>query len=447
MSPTDSPPTESFWREDSFSFIKPEEFEALGINPADIPPGTFAAHKHPSKLPSRFGGNAYGFGFFEVYDRLDPEDIKLLQSISSENPDHIKQYYREINRIYKKIGLLIRFSSIGKSYYLIPVHLISSSLSYIRNKADEISKVIDFHRRKYLKESHRIGLLTHADDLIMNDLSIRFKEHQFIIIDSLEKLRAINETLDLIILTRDIYEIILMETFSPGLHEKPSKKQLEKYALYMLGKVYGVLKPDGELFIMANSYASKTNQNVKLTFKTVHEEKNFILFSHIFKTRKKYQIKCKPQQVNIFDFQKYLNGLYVEQEVLDRLLGDQNLESMTLKEINQLTYLNFPLDVGLAYDQEKVWTKALSIYFNKIFLKPMIPDSVKAEWEKRFSVSGYSPDHMLIYLGQKKPLENTLAVLKRDIMKSRLSGCPLPLLADYRDSFDFLIRTLNVLKR
>ncbi|MBW1766701.1 MAG: hypothetical protein JRJ65_06570 [Deltaproteobacteria bacterium] len=447
MSPTDSPPTESFWREDSFSFIKPEEFEALGINPADIPPGTFAAHKHPSKLPSRFGGNAYGFGFFEVYDRLDPEDIKLLQSISSENPDHIKQYYREINRIYKKIGLLIRFSSIGKSYYLIPVHLISSSLSYIRNKADEISKVIDFHRRKYLKESHRIGLLTHADDLIMNDLSIRFKEHQFIIIDSLEKLRAINETLDLVILTRDIYEIILMETFSPGLHEKPSKKQLEKYALYMLGKVYGVLKPDGELFIMANSYASKTNQNVKLTFKTVHEEKNFILFSHIFKTRKKYQIKCKPQQVNIFDFQKYLNGLYVEQEVLDRLLGDQNLESMTLKEINQLTYLNFPLDVGLAYDQEKVWTKALSIYFNKIFLKPMIPDSVKAEWEKRFSVSGYSPDHMLIYLGQKKPLENTLAVLKRDIMKSRLSGCPLPLLADYRDSFDFLIRTLNVLKK
>ena len=447
MNPTDSPPTEAFWREDSFSFIKPEEFEALGISPADIPPGTFAAHKHPSILPSRFGGNAYGFGFFEIYGRLDPKDIKLLQSISSENPDHIKEYYREINRIYKKIGLLIRFSSLGKPYYLIPDHLVSSSLSYIRNKADEISKVIGFHRKKYLKESHRIGLLTHADDLIMNDLSIRFKEHQFIIIDSLEKLRTINETLDLVILTRDIYEIILMETFSPRLHEKPSKKQLEKYALYMLGKVYRVLKPDGELFIMANSYVSKTNQTVKITFKTVHEEKNFILFSHIFKTRKKYQVKGKPQQVNIFDFQKYLGGLYVEQEVLARLLGDRDFESMSLKEINRLPYLNFPLDVELAYDQERVWTKVLSVYFSKIFLKPMIPDSVKAEWRERFSVSGFSPHYILIYMGQKKPLENTLGELKRDIMESRLSGCPLPLLADYRDSFDFLIRTLNVLKK
>ena len=447
MGPTDPLPTEPFWQEDSFSFIKPEDFEASGIDPADIPPGTFAARKHPSQLPSRFGGNAYGFGFFEILDRLDPKEIELLQSITPEDPDHTRKYYREINRIYKSIGLLIRFSRLGKPYYLIPAHLVSSSLSYIKNKTDEISKIIHFHRRKFLKESHKIGLLTHADDLIMNDLSIRFKEHQFFIIDSFERLRFLKETLDLIILTRDIYEILFMNKFIPRSGEKISKKQLDRYASYMLGKVYNLLKWDGEIFIIANCYTLKTNQSIKITFKTDQEKKNFILFSHIFRTKKRYRIKGNSLQVNIFDFQRFLRGLYIEQEVLDRLLEDRDLRKVNIEEINNLPYLNFPLDDEFAYDQGKIWTKLLSIYFEKLFLKPMIPDSVKEKWQKRFSSSGYSPDYMLIYLGQKRPSETALADLKRDVMESRLSGCQLSLLADYRDSFDYLIRTLNVLKK
>ena len=129
MTLTDSLPTEAFWQEDSFSFIKPDEFKALGIDEADLPPGTFAARKHPSQLPSRFGGNAYGFGFFEAQDRLKPEETLLLQSIAHETPEYIKKYYKEINRVYKQIGLLIRFSSLGKPYYLIPINLVSTSLS------------------------------------------------------------------------------------------------------------------------------------------------------------------------------------------------------------------------------------------------------------------------------------------------------------------------------
>ena len=447
MVPSDSPPIETFWREDPFSFIKPEEFEVLGIDPTDIPPGTFAAHKHPSQIPSRFGGNAYGFGFIEVYNRLDPEDVKSLQSVMFEDPDHIKRDYRQINRIYKKIGLLIRFSRLGMPYYLIPDQLASNSLTNIKNRAYEISKIIDFHRRKYLKESHKIGVITHADDLIINNLSLRFKEHQFTIIDSLEKLRFMKETLDLVVLTRDIYKIIFMEKFSPSSIEILSKKQLEKYALHLLGNVYRVLKPDGEIFIIANGYPLKTNQTAKLTFKTVKEKKNFILFSHIFKTKKKYQAKGKSLTVGIFDFQQYLSGLYVEKDVLDSLLGGRDLENMTMKEMNNLPYLNFPLHDELACDQQKLWPKVLSIFFNEIFFKPVIPDSIKLDWQKRFSSGGYSPEYMIIYLGQKKSFDISIVELKKDIMESRLAGCPLPLLADYRDSFNYIIRTLNVLNK
>ena len=72
-----------FWQEDPYNFIKPEEYEALGIDSGDIPPGTYPAYKHPSQLPSRFGGNAYGFGFYEVSERLSPKDVELLQTVSA----------------------------------------------------------------------------------------------------------------------------------------------------------------------------------------------------------------------------------------------------------------------------------------------------------------------------------------------------------------------------
>ncbi|MBN1848518.1 MAG: hypothetical protein JW932_08025 [Deltaproteobacteria bacterium] len=446
MIAADAPPKEAFRKEDPFGIIEPNEFDDLGIDPSDIPPGTYAAQKHPPQLPSRFGGNAYGFGFFEIYDHLDRKDIETLQSIQFDNPDQIKRNYQEINGIYKKIGLLIRFSSQGKPFYLIPFHLVSTTITNIRNKANEISKIIHFHRKKYMKEDQKIGLITYSGDPIINDLSIRFKEHEFIIIDSLAKFQSIKTALDLIIIARDIYRIIAMGTFIHQQGDMLSKKQFEIYASYILGKVYKVLKPDGEVFIIANAQPLKTNQTAKVTFKTIKEQKDFLLFSHIFKTRKRYQITGSSLRINCYDFQKYLSGVYVEQEVINELLGDLTLEAMGIKEIDALPYLNYPLNDEFTYDQNKIWPKLFSIYFDEIFHKPLIPDTVKAEWKRRFSVKDYSPDYMFIYMAQKKPCQIRLPDFINDVMESQLAGCPLPLLADYKNSCDYVLRILNILK-
>lgn len=440
-------PSETFLQEDPFGFIRPQDFESLGIDPADVPAGTFAARKHPPKLLSRFGGNAYGFGFFEVYDRLKPNDLRLLQSLSLRDSEKAGRDYQEINRIYKNLGLLIRFSSHGKSFYLIPGHLASSSLSTIKNKADEISKIVDFHRKKYLKESHRIGLLTHGDDQIVNELTIRFKEHQFILLDSHEKLHAPQDDLDLIILTRDIYETVLMQNFSPGSGGIPSKRQLEPYASYLLGKVHRRLKPGGEIFIIAHCLPLEGNRWVEMTFHTEQEERSFLLFSHIFRTQKRYQPQDGSVEVHLFDLQKYLNPPYVEKEVIDRLLQGRQAGEMSPRDIQELPYLDFPLRERFAYDQEKVWSRVLSVCFSQIFLKPLLPASVQEDWRRRFSTGAHVPDYMLIYLGQKRQPVTVLEDLKRDVVESRLSGCPLELLADDRDSFEYLIATLRVLKR
>jgi hypothetical protein len=447
MVATDTIPHESFLKEDSFGFIKSEDFEALGIDASDIPPGTFPARKHPSRLLSRFGGNAYGFGFFEAYDRLSPRDQRLLQSIPPGKPEYAGPSYKEINRIYETMGLLIRFSRLGKPYYLIPVHYVSRSLSTIRNKADEITGVIQAHSKKTLKESLRIGLLTHLDDLLIPELSLRLKEHQFLVLDSFATLTSLQGPLDLVILPRELHEFALAERLSAEARRPISKRQLENYAYYIMGKVFGLLTRDGEIFIIAGRLPVEPHREIKVKFRSEEEAKNFVLFSHVFKTERRYQAKAKSFAVRVFEFHKFLNLPYVETEVLDRLLGHRRVEDMTLREINRLPYLDFPLDAGLSYNQEKVWTQILTAFFNEIILKSLVPDSVKEEWSKRFSTGRYTPDYMLTYLGQKKSLPVTLEELKREVAESRLAGCPLPLLADYRDSFDYVLFTLQVLKK
>ena len=74
MVATEPFPEEAFWQSSSFRFLKGEEFASFGIEARDIPQGTFPALKHPTHLKSRYGGNAYGSGLFEVYDRLHHED-------------------------------------------------------------------------------------------------------------------------------------------------------------------------------------------------------------------------------------------------------------------------------------------------------------------------------------------------------------------------------------
>ena len=448
MDPTESLRAEISWQEDSFRVVKPDEFEAFGIDPSDIPLGTFVALKHPSTLQSKFGGNAYGFGLFELYDRAHPKDIKLLQSTDMDDPESVRLHYKELNEIYQKIGLLVRFSSLGKPYYLIPVHLVSNTLSHIKSKVDEITKIVGFHRKKYFKEHHTIGLITRQDDLIAHELTFRFKEHRFEIIDSLEKLRSMNKTMDMVIFTWDLFEMVLDERFTPLSREIINKKRLDQYIIYILWRLYNLLKADGEIFIVASHRAPKTNRVTKIKFKTELEEKKFALFTHIFKTKKRYRIKNHALQVNIFDFRKYLSDFYVEEEVINKLLGGRRLEDMTLRQIDSLPYIDYQLaDWPFLSDQERIWSRLLPIYFDKIILRPAIPPTVKEEWNKRFAFTDYTPHYMMIFLGQKKPLKTTTAHVKRDVMESKLTGCPIELLADYRNSFDYVIKTLHVLQK
>jgi len=439
----------TFLEEDPFHFIKPQEYETFGISPSDIPLGTLPALRHPSsQIPSRWGGSGYGCGFFEMCHLLSPGELKFLQGISFDKPEDIQKQYQQLNELYARIGLLIRFSRYGKRYYLIPVHLVSNTLTHLRAKVEEISKIVSFHKKKYMKEDLVIGALTQKDDLITQDLAIRFREHRFMAIESLKDLDKFRGVLDLVILTSDPFEIVAMEKFGHGGSQRLSKKKAEQYATYLMWKLYGVIKPGGEIYVIANHHLPKTSETATIKFNTEHEEKNFLLFSHLFKTQIPYRSAREALQVNIFDFQHYLRGRYIEQEVIAGLLKGRDLEQLKLEEFDDLPHRNFPLDnPAVAGDQGSGWNRIFQVYFSKIFLKPFIFEPVRKDWDNRFTAKGFSPRYMLTYLGQKRTPRKTASEIKRDLTDSGLSGCPIEFVAEYRDSFDYVIRTLRVIER
>ncbi len=432
---------------DGFGFIKPEALENLGIDPTDIPIGTLPALKHPAQLPSRFGGNAYGFGLFELGDRLTRNEAAFLQEIQSGDTLDIGRNAKRLNGILQGLGLLVRFSNRGRPYYLIPIHLVSNTLIHVRTRVEEISKIIEFHRKKYFKEQQDIGILSPTDDLITHELSVRFKEHRFFVIDSFEKLKALTQVLDLVIVTRDLHEMILLETFSVLSPNALAKTQLDQYATYVLWKTYGLVKPEGELFIIANHYRPRTNETSTVTFHTAEEEKRFTLFTHLFKTKTRYRIMDHTVQVNLFDFHEYLSGLYVEESLVRQLLGGRRLEDMTIDEVNALPFINFQLhDRPYLSHQEKTWLKLLPTFFDAIYLKPLVPDDIREDRAKRFSCADCSPACLMVYLGQKRASHEHTDKLSLEVTESRLAGCAVGLLADYRNSFEYVGLTLQVLK-
>ncbi|MCD6295497.1 MAG: hypothetical protein J7M20_11420, partial [Deltaproteobacteria bacterium] len=162
--------------------------------------------------------------------------------------------------------------------------------------------------------------------------------------------------------------------------------------------------------------------------------------------KRKYKIKDHGVQVNIFDLQKYLSGLYLEQETLNTLLNGKSPADFSMEEIHKLPYLGYDLDSSpLLANQQKNWSGLCSIFFDEIFFKPLIPDRIKKDWGERFSCKSYNPSNMLVFLGQKKSLETAVAEIKRDVADSNLAGCTFELVADYRDSLEFIVRTLKVL--
>jgi len=430
----------------SYRFIPPDEFASRGIDPQDVPVGTFVAEDHPPFLASRFGGNAYGFGIVEHRDKLGPGEIDFLEQVDFGDPENLTKHFRRINSIYRKLGLLIRFSGQGKRYFLIPINWVSHSLEDVRDKVDEIERVLvkQIHARK--KEKLTVGLLTAPNDLIVHEIAGRMPSQRYVIIDSIQKLRETRGPIDLMVIPKDISELLLALDIS-GLDGRTlSQQSFSTYGTYLAGKIYDILGPGAFLVVVASKPFPRTDRQVWVEFLNHDDLRGFLLFSHAFRCKKRYRGRTgNLQQVHLADFYSYLSGIFVYREDLRRLAGDRDPSQLSLEEIDQVPHLDLRLSGPERSDLESRWERVLTPFFEKITCHSKPTPSLVENWQRNYIIESELPDNLQVYVGVRREPPMRLEELEQNERTSGMAGCSLALVASYKNSFDYLLSVLEIL--
>jgi hypothetical protein len=430
----------------SYRFVPPDEFGSRDIDPQDVPVGTFVAEDHPPFLASRFGGNAYGFGIVEHRDKLAPGEIDFLEQVDFGDPENLKKHFRRINSIYRKLGLLIRFSGQGKRYFLIPINWVSHSLEDVRDKVDEIERVLikQIHARK--KEKLTVGLLTAPNDLTVHEIAGRMPTQRYVIIDSIQKIGETRGPIDLMVIPKDIGELLISLDI-PGLGGRTlSQQSFTTYGTYLAGKIYDILGPGALLVVVASKPFPRTDRQVWVEFLNHDDLRGFLLFSHAFRCKKRYRGKTGNfQQVHLADFYSYLSGIFVYREDLRKLAGDRDPSQLSLEEIDQVPHLDLRLSRPERSDLESRWERVLTPFFEKITCHSKPTPSLAENWQRNYIIESELPDNLQVYVGSRREPPMRLEELEQNERTNGMAGCSLALVASYKNTFDYLLSVLEIL--
>lgn len=431
-----------------FRLINPADYDRFGVDPQDVPMGTFASEDHPGFLPSRLGGNAYGLGLAEQ-SALSDDDLHFLETIDFEDEQAIRQHHRRLNSIYQKLSLLIRFARSGRRYFLVPITLVAHSLREIKAKADEVAELVIRHIWETRTERLEIGLLTTGEDLLAHELTARLSTHRIVLFDSVDKLRSWRIPLDIVILPKDIFEYLLEQNL-PRMRSKPLNRQrLQNYATYLAGKIFDILDPSGKLVVLANASVPKDDRLFKIRFRQEEDLKSFLLFAHIFHTRAPYTAESEEStvEVHLTDLHYYLSRFGFYEPHLRELIGDRRPETLSIGDINALRRMNLRLPQPYVSTPEKLWKTVFSPFFSVIQLRSKSPKQHTEYWESRIEIDDDLPESLLVFVGRPHPPEIDLSALDEDVKNSGMAGCSLSLVAPYRNSFRYVMAVLNVLTR
>jgi hypothetical protein len=430
----------------SYQLIRPEEFASLGIDAQDVPVGTFVAGDHPPFLASRFGGNAYGFGIVEHQDKLDASELEFLEHLDFTDQAILKRHYRRINSIYRKLGLLMRFSRQGRRYFLIPINWVSHSLEDIRDKVDEIERILIKQIYQLKKEKLNVALLTAANDLVVHQISGRMPTQRFVVIDSIDRLREARGPFDLIVIPNDIDDLLLSLGIENLAGSRLTQQSFTTYGTYVAGKIYDLLGAAGELFVIANKPFPRANREVWVEFLNPDDLRSFLLFTHVFRSRKRYRVKSGGLlRVNLTDFYNYLSGIFVYREDLKKILNEQDPAQLTTEEIDRLPHLDLRISHPRRADLERRWERVLSPFFARIVCQSKLSSSLKENWQENYIIEDELPDNLQIYVGRKRRPPVFLEQLEQEERASGMAGCFLALVAGYKNTFTYLLAVLQVL--
>lgn len=430
-----------------YRLIPPESYQSFGVDQEDVPIGTFPAQDHPPFLPNRFGGNAYGLGFFEQ-SILPAGDALLLESVDLDDPAKVSKHYRDINDVFKRLGLLVRYSSRGEPFYLIPRQLLVRYLVELRAKVDRMASFLDRLMSHRLRENLSVGLIASDGELFLPELKSRQPQMSFIELDSLDAITQARGPLDAVLMVGDPRQFALAQLEGAGIKAPQDRNGREAFGFFMSGRIYDLLSPEGEVLCLCDRPLGSSREKVKVTFKDSMERKRFLIFSHLYHTRRRYRSKeGGTMEVNRFDFNAFLFGLGVWHESVEELLEGRKLEEIEFGEIDQLPYRDLSLPRGSAPQLMTAWKRWLGIYFDIGQLSSELPELQETQWAETLEIDGEFPETLLVMRGVRRrpPLSLDSIISQRD--RNQLAGCPRHFLADYKNSFEYVVKVLEVLSQ
>jgi len=432
-----------------YKIIDPQRYEELGIEPSDVLTGTVASEDHPAFLVSRYGGNAFGMGLFEHLGRLDKTAQALLTELDLDDRASLAANAGQINNLYKRLGLFVRCSNQGRPYYLIPLVWLSHSTAEFQDRAEEIVRQVHLYQQMKHQERPSILLLSPAESLLTAELNWRLGAFPTSSAGQVAELKDLRGGYDLVILTQDPCHFVLNKMPPQMDRAKPRQTDLFRLCRYLSTKMYDLLSEGGRLIILAPRVPRLNGQDRPIRFLDRAKLKNFLLFSHLFKTRRRYRSprgegRLTASEEDLFNF---LTLEAVPRRPLKRLTKGKAVEELSLTEIDRMPRLDLNLKRLPFGDQAGLWAKLFEPFFEKKVFGPLGLKRTSASLTEGLVLSHPLPETELLFVGDKRPPAFRLAEVEAAAAKLGLSGCPLPLLAEYKDSFDYLLRVLAVLVR
>lgn len=428
-----------------YRFIPPERFEELGIDPEGVPLGTFPAEDHPPFLPDRFGGNAYGLGLYEQ-SVLSPKQVRLLESLDIDDPSQVAANHRALNEVLKLLGLLIRFSKLGRPFYLIPRQYVAHFLVEVQARTDQIVHFLSSLLSRRLRESMKVGIVALNHELLLPEIQSRMPHLDFKVLDSLSAFTGRHGPFAAMIMVGGPMEIAMAHRNRARSQASDGAANREAYGYFMAGRLWDMLEEDGEVLCLADRPLGGSNETNLVRFASQGELKRFLMFSHVYRTRRRYKSgKDLTLKINRFDFHTFLSRLSVYHETVEGLLDGRSLTKVGPKEIDQLPYQDLHLPRGSAQKALAAWQRWFSPYFELTRQGTELPDVQLREWQGRYELDGEFPDTTMALEGRRRRPAVSLANVASRLSRRRLAGCDQGLLAGYKDSFAYVLKVLDLL--
>ncbi len=428
-----------------FRCITPQEYNAYGIDEDDVPFGTIPALKHPTFLPSPFGGNAYGLGLFEQH-LLTQEEIQFLCALDLSNPSVLGTHAPKINELYRKMGLLTRISREGTLYYLIPYSFIAHSILDIRSRVNLIEAV--WGEIQSARELH-IGIMTSPEDMFTHEVIARFPHHRFSVLSSLKDFTAKTRSLDACICPHAPYDYLrtILSLHSLRRWETCAEKTFKRLLSHLFALLYRLLTPQGVFILVCPTPLKKTSTSdsslLSLTITDPDYARLYHLFAQLYLSHSPPNGPSTPLETTITE-----THLHTFLTLAPSLSGEiQKILGKPLGEIGQrdIQFITPRLKkIFRSFPRGCIETLRLTMerFFTILHWEESLPAEYEASWRKHM-VAERLPAALLVTSAQPRKASTSRDDVERFLENSPLTGCALARVASYKNSFGYIRETLG----